>query len=81
MVLLILLKINFIMESAILHTNSGSDLKLILQLAKKLGISARILTTEELEDFGMSIAIDQGRTGEFIDTDTFLKELQNDRKD
>jgi hypothetical protein len=69
------------MESAILHTNSGSDLKLILQLAKKLGISARKLTSEELEDFGLSVAIEQGRTGEFIDADTFLKELQNDRKD
>lgn len=69
------------MESAILHTNSGSDLKLILQLAKKLGISARKLTSEELEDFGLSVAIEQGRSGEFIDADTFLKELQYDRKD
>jgi hypothetical protein len=29
----------------------------------------------------LSVAIEQGRTGEFIDADTFLKELQNDRKD
>lgn len=69
------------MESAILHTNSGSDLKLILQLAKKLGISARKLTSEELEEFGLSVAIEQGRTGEYVDKDAFLKELQNDRKD
>lgn len=69
------------MESAILHTESSHDLKLILQLAKKLGISSRKLSKEEIEDFGLSAAITEGRTGEFIDTDSFLKELQNGGKD
>jgi len=69
------------MESAILHTESGNDLKLILQLAKKLGVSTRRLSKEEIEDFGLSMAITAGRTGEFIDTDSFLKELQNGGKD
>jgi len=35
------------MEGAILHTDSDKDLSLILQLAKKLGISARKLTKTE----------------------------------
>ena len=69
------------MESAILQTESGKNLKLILQLAKKLGISSRRLSNEEIEDNGLSLAITEGRTGEFIDTDIFLKELQNGGKD
>ncbi len=65
------------MEGAILHTDSDKDLSLILQLAKKLGISARKLSRDEMEDYGLSIAITEGRTGEYVDTETFLRELRN----
>lgn len=69
------------MEGAILHTESDKDLALILQLAKKLGISARKLSKEEIEDYGLSIAISEGKTGEYIDTETFLSELQDGDQD
>ena len=69
------------MEGAILHTDSIKDLKLILQLAKKLGISARKLSREEIEDYGLSNAISEGMTGEYIDTDDFLNELRHGNKD
>jgi hypothetical protein len=69
------------MEGAILHTDSNQDLKLILQLAKKLGISARKLSREEIEDYGISRAISEGRTGEYIDTNEFLNEIRNGSKD
>ena len=65
------------MEGAILHTESDKDLALILQLAKKLGISARKLSKDEIEDYGLSIAISEGKTGEYIDTETFLSELRD----
>lgn len=65
------------MEGAILHTDSVKDLKLILQLAKKLGISARILSKDEFEDYGLSNAIKQGETGEYVDAEDYLKELYN----
>jgi len=42
------------MEGAILHTNSASDLSLLLQIAKKPGINTRKLTKDELEDYGLS---------------------------
>ncbi len=67
------------MESAILQANSGNDLKLILQLAKKLGISAKKLSEDEAMDLGLSIAISEGKTGEYVDTDEFLIELQNEK--
>lgn len=50
------------MESAILSTKSQKDLNLILQLARKLGISTKKLTKEEIEDYGFSIAINDGKT-------------------
>ena len=69
------------MEGAILHTDSDKDLSLILQLAKKLGISTRKLSKDEIEDYGLSIAISEGKTGEYIDTDTFLTELRDGDQD
>ena len=69
------------MEGAILHTESDKDLALILQLAKKLGISARKLSKGEIEDYGLTIAISEGKTGEYIDTGTFLSELRDGDQD
>lgn len=69
------------MEGAILHTDSNKDLSLILQLAKKLGISARKLSKNEIEDYGLSIAISEGKTGEYVDTEIFLNKLRDGNKD
>ena len=66
------------MEGAIVHTESDKDLNLILQLAKKLGISAKKLSKEEIEDWGLSQAISEGKTGEYVNTDSFLEELRDD---
>ena len=63
------------METVLLSSDSQQDLKLILQLAKKLGVSVKKLSKEDIEDMGLSIAIKQGRTGEYVDTDAFLSEL------
>lgn len=69
------------MEGALLHTNSEKDLNLILQLAKKLGISTKKLTEEEIEDIGLSKAMSEGKTGEYVNTEEYLKELRNGGKD
>lgn len=69
------------MNGVLLHSESEQDLKLIIQLAQKLGISAKKLSREEVEDYGLSLAISQGKSGEYVDTDTFLKELRDDSKD
>ena len=68
------------MEGAILHTESDKDLSLILQLAKKLGISARKLSKDEIEGYGLSIAISEGKSGEYVDTEAFLRELRDGDK-
>ncbi|MCD4735696.1 MAG: hypothetical protein K8R53_06600 [Bacteroidales bacterium] len=52
------------MEGAILHTNSASDLNLLLQIAKKLGINTRKLTKDELEDYGYQLLYTKEKPGD-----------------
>lgn len=69
------------MNSAIIHSESKNDLDLLLKLAQKLGVKSHKLSREEMEDFGLSLAIAQGTTGEYVDTDQFLESLGNGSKD
>jgi len=41
-----------------------------------MGIKAKLLSKDDLEDFGMSKAIIEGATGELIDADEFLNTLK-----
>jgi hypothetical protein len=63
------------MKTAILSSESDADLKLLLALADKLGIKASVLSEEDAEDLAMAYVIEQGKTGEYIDTEDFLKNL------
>ena len=64
------------MESAIISGKSKKDIQLLITIAEKMGIKAKYLSEEDLEDIGMGKAILEGKTGEFIDTDEFLKSLK-----
>ena len=66
------------METMIIKGKSRSDLELFLKLASKFRLKAKILSDEEKEDIGLSIAIQKGKTGEFINTDAFVKKLNHD---
>lgn len=61
------------MNSAIITTESSNDLKLLLELAKKINIKTKLLSKEDEENFGLINAIKSGRTKDYIDTDKFLK--------
>ena len=63
------------MESSILSTESQKDLNLIPQIVRKLGISTKNLTKEEIKEYDFSIAIKEGKTGKFIDTGSFLNKI------
>lgn len=63
------------METLLLISKSKENLKLLADLAKKIGVSVKYLTNEEKEDIGLLNAIKTGRTGELIDTDKFLQNL------
>ncbi len=64
------------METAILKSRSKNDLKLLLDLAKKIGIDVRQLTDEEAEETGLFNAIKRGRTGKIINTKKYLEKLR-----
>ena len=64
------------MKSAILTSDSNKNLKILIELAERLGIKAKMLTDEQLEDIGLIKAIKHGRTGNFIDTDKFVSSLK-----
>ncbi len=64
------------METLILESNSKDDLQLFFKLAKKAGILAKFLSKNEKEDIAITMAIQDGETGEYIDKDDFLNELR-----
>lgn len=64
------------METAIISGKSKKDIQLLITLAEKMGIKAKLLSKDDLEDFGMSKAIIEGATGELIDADEFLNTLK-----
>ncbi len=64
------------MESVLLYDNSKVNLKLLTDLAKKIGVSFKYLTEEEKEDIAMFRAIEKGRTNTFVDTDEYLKKIK-----
>ena len=64
------------METAILKNNSKKNLNLLLDLAKQLEMNVKILSQEELEDIGLAIAIKKGRTGKYVNTESYLKKIR-----
>ena len=64
------------MSNLLLTADAAEELELLLQLAQKLGIAARVIPDEALEDLLLGQAIEGGKTDSFSNTDSFLKELR-----
>jgi hypothetical protein len=47
-------------ETAILQSDSKEKIKLLLKLAKELGIKSKVLSVSEAEEYYLSLAIDEG---------------------
>lgn len=63
------------METIVLQSDSEENLQKILDLAHRIGVSVKVLSDEELEDIGMVQAIQEGRTGDYVNTEDFLQRL------
>jgi len=48
------------METLIIQGNSASKAKLLMKLAKEFDFSAKKLSTEEIEDLGLALSIEEG---------------------
>jgi ribosomal protein L18 len=64
------------MKTVILSGESDSDIRLLVELANKLGIKTQILSEEDAEDLAMAYAIEKGKTGEYVDTQNFIQNLR-----
>lgn len=64
------------MKTAILSSDSENELRLLVELAERLGVKVLKLSEEELEDYGLGKAIREGKTGELIDAEKFLDFLR-----
>lgn len=64
------------MKSVILTSESGDDLHLLIRLAHKLGFKSKEISADDIEDLGLAEAIKAGETGEYVDTDEYIKSLQ-----
>lgn len=64
------------MKTVILSGESEADLKLILELAHRLGIKTKVLTEEDAEDLAMVYAMQKENTGESVDRSAIMKSLR-----
>ena len=64
------------METLLLQSESKKDLKMFAELAKKAGLKASLISNEDMEDIALANAMKKGRTGEHIDTNSFLNKLK-----
>jgi hypothetical protein len=65
------------MEAAIISGNSKKDIRLLISIAKKMGLDVKSISGSDIENAVISTAIKEGETGEFIDINEFLKALKN----
>jgi hypothetical protein len=64
------------MESAIISGESKKDIQLLMTIAKKMGIKAKMLHLDNAEDFWLGKAIEEGRTGELVDINEVKRALK-----
>ena len=64
------------MQTVLLHSESTTDLHLLTELAKKIGITVKYLSEDENENFELLKAMNKGRTTEYVDTASFLDNLR-----
>jgi hypothetical protein len=63
------------MESAIFKSNSKSDFRLLLEIAKKLNIQTQHLSDKDIESIAIVNAIELGETNENVDISQFMATL------
>jgi len=64
------------MELLIQNITSKKDTNLLMELVKRLGFSAKVLSYEEKEDIALGEAIKEGRKGEYVDRETVMNALR-----
>jgi hypothetical protein len=66
------------MPNIILKSKSKNNLKLLLDVAKTIGIDVRLLTKKETLDTGLINAIKKARTHKKVNTKKYLQKLRDE---
>ena len=64
------------METLLLQSKSKKDMAMFAELAKKVGLKTVFLDNAYIEDIALANAMKTGRTGEYINTKTYLAKLK-----
>lgn len=70
------MKISY-METIVISSESKSNIKLLKDLAKKLGDSVKTLSNEQLEDLTFGQMLHKAETGNLVDESEVLKKLRS----
>jgi hypothetical protein len=63
------------MESILIEPKKKDDIKLLSQLAKKLGYHSRIISQQEKEDLGLAFVIRKFRKKDYVKEESIFKSL------
>ncbi len=63
------------MEVAILQTEDKSDLRLLAEIARKVGIQFKVLSEEEKEDIGMTTLMRQADRSQHANRKEIMEKL------
>ncbi len=65
------------MKALIVKSKNPTEMKFLSDLLKKLGMSARVVDIEEVEDLGMSILMKEADRTKKVSRATIMKKLRS----
>jgi hypothetical protein len=65
------------MKAILVKSKNQTEMKFISDLLKKLGVSARVLDEEEIEDYGMSSLMKEVDRNKKVDRETVMRKLKS----
>ena len=64
------------MSGLIITATNKSDLKLFSDLARRIGLKAKPMSDEDILDFGLLKAMQEGRKTKFVSRERIMKKLK-----
>jgi hypothetical protein len=66
------------MTAIVISGYNKVDLKIIIELAKRLGANVKTLSEEEILDLGLLKSMEEGRNSEFVSRERIMNLLEAD---
>lgn len=68
------------MNGLVITSDNKDDLKLFVDLAKRIGIKIKTLSEDDLLDMGLLRAMEDGRKTKLVSKERIMKKLQDENK-